>query len=66
MAEDRVERPQVAWIDIIDACHLRCPTCIRGVRGIENSGRKMPLEMFEQIIAKVKAERYTRRPAQLD
>lgn len=36
------------------------PTCIRGVRGLENTARKMPLEIFEQVIAKVKAERYTR------
>src|SRR3989442_1198127 len=26
--------PDVAWIDTIDVCHLRCPTCIRGVGGL--------------------------------
>jgi organic radical activating enzyme len=50
---------EIAWIDTIDVCHLRCPTCIRGVRGIENTPSKMPLEMFERVIAKVKAERYS-------
>ena len=52
--------PEIAWIDTIDVCHLECPTCIRGVRGMQNTPRKMPLEMFEQIVAKVKTERYGR------
>src|SRR5437773_1426217 len=45
-----------AHIDTIDVCNLKCPTCIRGVRNLQNSGRKMPLDMFEQIIAKLKDE----------
>jgi hypothetical protein len=49
---------RIAWIDTIDACHLKCPTCIRGVRGMKNSGRKMSLELFEQVVHKVRAENY--------
>jgi molybdenum cofactor biosynthesis enzyme MoaA len=45
-----------AHIDVIDVCNLKCLTCVRGVRNLPNSGRKMPLDMFEQVIAKLKAE----------
>ena len=51
---------RTAHIDIIDVCNLKCPTCVRGVGNLQNSGRKMPLDIFEQIIAKLKDEGYSR------
>jgi MoaA/NifB/PqqE/SkfB family radical SAM enzyme len=44
------------YIDINDACHLRCPTCVRGVRLLPNTARKMPLDKFRTVIAKAKRE----------
>lgn len=44
------------YVDVIDACHLKCPTCVRGVRAFPNTPRKMPLEMFRAIVAKAKAD----------
>ena len=38
------------FIDIIDACNLRCPNCLRGCREIPNSADKMGLDDFENII----------------
>ena len=49
-----------AHIDLIDVCNLKCPTCARGVRNLPNTARKMSLDMFEQIIAKLKGEGYNR------
>jgi hypothetical protein len=51
---------RVAHIDTIDVCNLKCPTCAKGVRNLPNSPRKMPLEMFEAIILKLKSEGITR------
>jgi MoaA/NifB/PqqE/SkfB family radical SAM enzyme len=48
----------VAYVDVIDACQMKCPTCVRGLRAMENSARKMSLEQFGQIIAKLKSEGY--------
>jgi pyruvate-formate lyase-activating enzyme len=44
------------YVDVIDACHLKCPTCVRGVRAFPNTARKMPLDMFRAIVAKAKAD----------
>jgi MoaA/NifB/PqqE/SkfB family radical SAM enzyme len=50
----------LAYIDTIDVCNLKCPTCIRGLRGMPNSGKKMPLEKFQNIIEKLSKEGYKR------
>ena len=42
------------YVDVIDACHLKCPTCVRGVRAFPNTAKKMPLELFDRIVAKAK------------
>ena len=52
--------PEIAWIDTIDVCHLRCPTCIRGVRGLENSSNKMSLGTFAAVVKRLKDEGYRR------
>jgi len=64
----RVERPAMemnptldwAYVDTVDSCQLKCPTCARGVRLMLNSSRKMSIDLFEQIIAKLKFEGYRR------
>lgn len=40
------------YVDINDACHLRCGTCPRGVRAFPNSNRMMSLGTFRQIVRK--------------
>jgi MoaA/NifB/PqqE/SkfB family radical SAM enzyme len=52
--------PDIAWIDTIDACQLKCPTCIRGVRGIKNTGRKMELDTFSAIVDRLKSQGFRR------
>jgi MoaA/NifB/PqqE/SkfB family radical SAM enzyme len=42
------------YVDIIDACHLKCPTCVRGVRAFPNTPTKMSLNMFRKIVTKAK------------
>ena len=44
------------YVDIIDACHLKCPTCPRGVRAFPNTSKKMSLGMFREIVAKAKED----------
>lgn len=46
----------VAFIDTNDVCNLKCPTCIRGLRGMENSGHQMPLDHFTKIVEKLYRE----------
>jgi MoaA/NifB/PqqE/SkfB family radical SAM enzyme len=48
--------PDIAWIDTIDVCHLKCPTCIRGVRGLVNSSNKMDLTTFAAVVARLKEQ----------
>lgn len=48
----------ICYIDIVDACQLRCPTCARGVRLMPNSNKQMPLYLFKNIIGKAKSEGY--------
>jgi MoaA/NifB/PqqE/SkfB family radical SAM enzyme len=52
--------PDIAWVDTIDVCHLRCPTCIRGVRGLENTTRKMDMATFAAIVARLKEQGFRR------
>jgi MoaA/NifB/PqqE/SkfB family radical SAM enzyme len=40
------------YVDVIDACHLKCPTCARGVRAFPNTPKKMSLSMFRDIVNK--------------
>ena len=51
-------KPDIAYVDTIDACHLKCPSCLKGVRAIPNSSKKMPLDMFEQIVTKLNTAGY--------
>jgi len=53
-------RPEIAYVDTIDACHLKCGSCIKGVRAIPNTSRKMPLDMFTRIVEKLDAAGYSR------
>jgi hypothetical protein len=48
--------PDIAYVDTIDVCHLRCPTCIRGLRGMENTTDKMDLEVFERVLARLRQQ----------
>jgi Radical SAM superfamily len=48
--------PDIAYVDTIDVCHLRCPTCIRGLRGMENTTDQMDLEMFERVLARLRQQ----------
>jgi MoaA/NifB/PqqE/SkfB family radical SAM enzyme len=46
----------IAYVDLVDVCNLKCPTCVRGVRAIPNSPKRMPLSKFDDIVAKLKSE----------
>jgi molybdenum cofactor biosynthesis enzyme MoaA len=50
----------IAYVDIIDACQMKRPTCVRGLRTMENSSGKMSLEELEKIIVKLKSEGHSR------
>src|SRR5262245_55778284 len=52
--------PDIAWVDTIDACHLKCATCFRGVRAMQNSGRKMSLETFAVVAARLREQGFQR------
>src|SRR3977135_2527774 len=53
--ECQIKRRQMyLYVDVIDACHLKCPTCVRGVRAFPNTATKMSLEMFDAIVRKAK------------
>ena len=52
--------PDIAWVDTIDVCQLECPTCIRGVRGLANSSRKMPIDVFSAIVLRLHEQGYRR------
>ncbi len=45
-------------IDVIDACHMKCPTCVKGVRQLENTVETMDFGVFEAIVAKARAAGY--------
>lgn len=49
---------RICYIDIIDKCNLRCPTCVRGAQLLKNSASAMPLDLFEKLVAKAKGEGY--------
>lgn len=46
----------IAWVDTIDVCHLKCPTCIRGVRGMPNTSARMDLQTFAAIAHRLKQQ----------
>jgi MoaA/NifB/PqqE/SkfB family radical SAM enzyme len=50
----------IAYVDLIDVCNLKCPTCVRGVGVLPNSAKKMPVSQFDEIAAKLKGEGYKR------
>jgi len=50
----------IAYVDVIDVCQLKCPTCVRGIRLLENSSGKMPLDKFSAVLDKLKSEGYRR------
>jgi MoaA/NifB/PqqE/SkfB family radical SAM enzyme len=47
-----------AWVDTNDVCNLKCPTCYRGVRTWANTGKRIDLDKFEAIVAKIADEGY--------
>lgn len=49
---------QVAYVDTGDSCHLRCTTCVRGLRVMPNTSAHMPLDQFRRIVDKLKDEGY--------
>jgi len=49
---------QICYIDIIDKCNLRCPTCVRGTQLLKNSAASMPINLFKEIVEKAKSEGY--------
>lgn len=40
------------FIDIVDACNLHCPTCIRGLRYMKNRRAQMDFGLFAKILDK--------------
>ena len=38
------------YIDINDACNLKCPTCARGLRLMANSSKSMTFNLFRAIV----------------
>lgn len=46
-----------AVVDLIDACNLRCPECVRGSRTMKNSSGKMDLYLFNDICCKFVEEK---------
>src|SRR3974377_83537 len=49
---------KTCYIDIIDKCNLRCPTCVRGTRLLKNSDNTMSIETFRSIVRKARNEGY--------
>ena len=45
-----------AYIDIVDACNLRCFGCPRGTEAIKSTTDVMPLDLYKKICAKLKSE----------
>lgn len=46
----------IVYVDILDRCHLRCPTCVRGARAMPNTRTQMPIEKFQRIVRKAVAD----------
>lgn len=44
------------FIDLVDACNLRCKTCFRGQRMIKNTHHAMDVYSFSEIMSKAKRE----------
>lgn len=53
-------RRRIAYVDTLDVCHLRCPTCIRGVRGLANTTERMDLGLFRRIVARLREHGFRR------
>lgn len=39
-------------VDLVDACNLTCPTCVRGSRYMKNRKRQMDFDYFKAVAAK--------------
>ncbi len=48
----------VCFVDIVDKCNLRCPTCARGTRLLKNSSKSMSIDLFKKVVEKAKSEGY--------
>jgi len=48
----------ICYVDIIDSCHLKCPTCVRGTRLLPNTAAKSTLDRFTETVVKAKTEGY--------
>jgi hypothetical protein len=51
---------RIAYVDTLDVCHLRCPTCIRGVRGLANTTERMDLGLFDRIVGRLREQGFRR------
>ena len=49
-------RAKGAAIDLVDACNLRCPECVRGSRRMKNSQDRMDFKQFTEICGKLQSE----------
>ena len=49
----------VLYVDVVDVCNLKCPTCVRGTGLLPNSAKAMPLDKFERISVKARREGFT-------
>ena len=49
----------ILYVDIVDVCNLKCPTCVRGTRLLANSPRTMSLDKFERIAIKAQKEGFS-------
>src|SRR5262249_21274315 len=58
--ETMTSGPDIAWVDTLDVCHMKCVTCIRGVRGMQNSARKMSLDTFVAVVARLREHGFRR------
>ena len=56
MTDEYNEIFEYLMIDVNDQCHLRCKTCVKGVRAIPNTKKLLPLESFEKILHKAKSD----------
>lgn len=54
-----VWRAHGAVVDIVDACNLQCPECVRGSRTMKNTRNRMDLALFDKICRKFLSEGIT-------
>jgi hypothetical protein len=48
----------IANIDVVDVCQLKCATCIRGARGMPNTARVMDIALFRAILDRLHEQGY--------